>query len=76
MGVQVTLGWYCGSRAHAPERVHFDMMVLMKKRFDFLNGTNFFFSVYFHVLTTESGSGGPQLPHALFRIEKYTLEVP
>ena len=75
MGVQVTLGWYCGSHAHAPERFHFDMKVLMKKRFDFLTERTFFFSVYFCILTTEYGSCSEQLPHAPFKIEKYSLEV-
>ena len=36
MGVQFTLGWHCGSHTRAPKRFHFVMMVLMKKRFEFL----------------------------------------
>ena len=36
MGVQFTLGWHCGSHTRAPKRFHFVMMVLMKKRFEFV----------------------------------------
>ena len=38
--------------------------------------TNFFSLVDFCFSTTEPGSGVAQLPHALFRIKKSTLEMP
>ena len=65
--------WVTHARAQA---LPFFMMVLMKKRFDFLDVTAFFSSVDFLLLTEENGSCVTQLPHAPFKIEKSTQEVP